>query len=268
MQADGGLAVVPGINRLIAIARRTGVAVIFTHEVHRPDACDYGIELEYDPRHCEEARVEPNSCPRWMWRPATSMSTNGATTPRTQQLPDAARRAGYLVLFTRAGHRPDLSDCPPEKLARTSAAGAAIGSAGPMGRLLVRGEYGHDIIDEIPPATGEPVIDKPGYGAFYQTELELILRNAGISRLVLTGITTDVCVHSTLREAIDRGFRCIPVGDACAASNPDLHAAALAMIRGEGNIFGDVLDTAPMLALWSTPMTVENAPRADSTPRK
>lgn len=188
--------------------------------------------------------------------------------PQIRRLLDAARRGGHLVLYTREGHRSDLSDCSPVKLARSIAAGAAIGSAGPLGRLLVRGEYGHDIIDEIAPATGEPVIDKPGYGAFYQTELELILRNAGIARLVLTGITTDVCVHSTLREAIDRGFRCITVGDACAASDSDLHAAALAMIRGEGNIFGDVLDTEQMLALWSAPMAVETAPRADSVPRK
>jgi nicotinamidase-related amidase len=171
--------------------------------------------------------------------------------PLIRRLLAAARAAGHLVVHTREGHRPDLADCSPAKMARSIAAGGPIGSVGPMGRLLIRGEDGHDIIDELAPQAGEPVIDKPGYGAFYQTDLELILRSAGITQLVITGITTDVCVHSTLREAIDRGFECVTVADACAASDPDLHAAALAMIHGEGNIFGEVLDTGQVLDRWS-----------------
>ncbi len=170
----------------------------------------------------------------------------------------AARRAGLLVLHTREGHRPDLSDCPPEKLRRSAAAGAAIGSAGPLGRLLVRGEVGHDFIDGLHPLPGEPVIDKPGYGAFHQTDLQQILANRGITTLLLCGVTTEVCVHSTLREAVDRGYRCITVGDACAASDPALHDAALAMIGVEGGIFGHVAVTAEVLAALSGTDATEN----------
>lgn len=176
--------------------------------------------------------------------------------PRIRRLLEMARADGCLVIHTREGHRTDLSDCSPAKMARSVTAGAPIGSQGPMGRLLVRGEYGHDIIDELAPRAGEPVIDKPGYGAFHQTDLELILRSAGIERLAITGITTDVCVHSTLREAIDRGFECYTVSDACAAAEPAIHDAALAMIAGEGNIFGQVMDTQQLLEHWSeTPVT-------------
>jgi nicotinamidase-related amidase len=173
-----------------------------------------------------------------------------APIPQIRRLLESARALGVTVIHTREGHRPDLSDCTPAKMERSIALGAAVGEPGPMGRLLVRGEYGHDIIDELAPNHDEPVIDKAGYGAFYQTDLELILRNAGIGRLVLSGITTEVCVHSTLREAIDRGFRCITVTDACAASDPAIHEAALAMTRGEGNILGEVRDTEQVLALW------------------
>lgn len=158
-----------------------------------------------------------------------------------------ARRAGLQVLHTREGHRPDLSDCPPEKLRRSIAAGAPIGSPGPLGRLLVRGEAGHDIVDELRPLPGEPVVDKPGYGAFHQTDLAAILANAGVDTLLLCGVTLEVCVHSTLREAVDRGFRCVTVGDACAASDARLHDAALAMIGVEGGILGSVIDTAAAL---------------------
>lgn len=158
-----------------------------------------------------------------------------------RRLLDAARRAGMLVVHTREGHRPDLSDCPPAKLARSHAAGAGIGSPGPLGRLLARGEPGHDIVAELYPQAGEPVVDKPGYGAFHRTDLAAILANRGIERLYLTGVTTEVCVHSTLREAVDRGYRCILVGDACASAHPALHQAALAMVAVEGGIFGQVL---------------------------
>ena len=160
----------------------------------------------------------------------------------------AARRAGLLIVHTREGHRSDLSDCPPEKLRRSASAGAAIGSSGPLGRLLVRGEVGHDFIDGLRPEPGEPVVDKPGYGAFHQTDLAQILAGRGVTTLVLCGVTTEVCVHSTLREAVDRGFRCFTVGDACAASNPALHEAALAMIGVEGGIFGSVVNADDVVA--------------------
>jgi nicotinamidase-related amidase len=170
--------------------------------------------------------------------------------PQIQRLLAAGRDAGVMIIHTREGHRPDLSDCSSAKMARSMAAGAPIGAPGPMGRLLVRGSYGHGIIDELEPLPGEPVVDKPGYGAFFQTDLELILHNAAVQRLVLTGITTEVCVHSTLREAVDRGFSCITVADCCAASDQAIHTAALAMISGEGNIFGEVWEANQVLAAW------------------
>ncbi|MFC3682250.1 cysteine hydrolase family protein [Hydrogenophaga luteola] len=156
----------------------------------------------------------------------------------------AARAAGLHVFHTREGHLPDLSDCPPAKLARSVAAGAPIGSAGPLGRLLVRGEQGHDFVPELRPLSCEHVIDKPGYGAFHKTTLGALLSAFGIRRLLLCGVTTEVCVHSTLREAIDRGFFCTTVGDATAASQAELQAPALAMIGVEGGIFGGVCSTA------------------------
>ena len=180
-----------------------------------------------------------------------------APVANVRRLLEAARRAAILVVHTREGHRADLSDCPPVKLQRSIAAGAPIGGPGPLGRLLVRGETGHDFIDELQPGPGEPVVDKPGYGAFHQTDLAQILANRGITQLVLCGVTTEVCVHSTLREAIDRGYACLTVGDACAASDPALHDAALAMIGVEGGIFGRVIDTAQAVAI----LAKENAQR-------
>lgn len=164
-----------------------------------------------------------------------------------QRLLMAARAAGMLVVHTREGHQTDLSDCPPEKMRRSLRAGAPIGSTGPMGRLLVRGEYGHDFIDELQPQAGEVVIDKPGYGAFYLTDLEGVLIGRHIRQLILCGVTTEVCVHSTLREAVDRGYRCTTVGDATAASDPALQAPALAMIGVEGGIFGQLASTDHVL---------------------
>ncbi len=164
-----------------------------------------------------------------------------------RRLLDAARAADMMVLHTREGHLPDLSDCPPAKLARSRAAGAEIGSPGPLGRLLVRGEYGHDIIDELQPLPGELVIDKPCYGAFHATPLQAQLAARAINTLVLCGVTTEVCVHSTLREAVDRGYRCLLVADGCAASDPALQAPALAMVGVEGGIFGQVVPTEALL---------------------
>lgn len=170
--------------------------------------------------------------------------------PFVRMLLDQARNSGMLVVHTREGHRPDMSDCPPAKLARSREAGAEIGSKGPLGRLLVRGEYGHDIIDELQALTGEPVVDKPGYGAFHQTDLAQILETRGIRRLYLCGVTTEVCVHSTLREAVDRGFECVLVADACGSAHPVLHEAALQMVAVEGGIFGRVAATQSVINTW------------------
>jgi biuret amidohydrolase len=167
-----------------------------------------------------------------------------------QRLLAAARSLDVRVMHTREGHRPDLTDLTPFKRQRTAGSGAAIGSSGPLGRLLVRGEYGHGILDEVAPHPGEDVIDKPGFGAFYATDLELLLRAGGISHLILAGVTTDICVHTTLREAVDRGFYCTTVSDACAAADPEVHAAMLRCIAGEGNILGQVRDASAVIAQW------------------
>ncbi len=158
----------------------------------------------------------------------------------------AARRLGFLVIHTREGHRPDLSDAPPHKVERGDPA-TRIGARGPMGRILVRGEPGHDIIPELYPLKSEPVIDKPGKGAFYQTDLELMLRNRGIDTLFVAGVTTEVCVNTTVREANDRGFRCIVLADCCASYFPEFHDAGLAMIKAQGGIFGSVAASAPLV---------------------
>ncbi|MGH9201803.1 MAG: cysteine hydrolase family protein, partial [Vicinamibacterales bacterium] len=138
----------------------------------------------------------------------------------------AARRAGLLVIFTREGHRPGLEDCPHTKLARTERMGNRIGKHGPLGRLLIRGSTGHGIVEELAPLPTETIIDKPGKGAFYSTELELILRTRGIASLLFTGVTTNVCVETTMREAADRGFDNLVLTDATGAINADVHNQA------------------------------------------
>ena len=162
----------------------------------------------------------------------------------------AARRADLLVIHTREGHRPDLTDAPPIKIERGDPA-LRIGAPGPMGRILIRGEPGHDIIPELYPAAGEPVIDKPGKGAFYQTDLELMLKNRGIETLLVCGVTTEVCVNTTVREANDRGFRCIVLSDCCASYFPEFHDVGLKMIKAQGGIFGSVSTSMPVIAALS-----------------
>ncbi|MDR3522691.1 MAG: cysteine hydrolase [Acetobacteraceae bacterium] len=163
-----------------------------------------------------------------------------------QRLLAAWRAAGLTVIHTREGHRPDLADLPPAKHRRGDAP-LKIGDAGPMGRILVRGEAGHDIIAELYPIAGEPVIDKPGKGAFFATDLHAILQNLGIAQLVVTGVTTEVCVNTTIREANDRGYDCLAVADCCASYFPEFHEAGLRMISAQGGIFGWVGNSAAII---------------------
>lgn len=150
---------------------------------------------------------------------------------------EAARNAKLLVVHTREGHSPAMADCPPTKKARGNLK-VGIGDPGPMGRILIRGEKGHDIIAELSPIAGEAVIDKPGKGAFYSTDLELVLRNRGIRTLIVCGVTTEVCVHTTVREANDRGFECLVVSDAVGSYFPEFNRMGLEMIKAQGGIFG------------------------------
>jgi nicotinamidase-related amidase len=160
---------------------------------------------------------------------------------------DRARAKGVFILHTREGHRPDLSDAPRAKVER-GAPNLRIGAVGPMGRILVRGEPGHDIIEQLYPKPGEPVIDKPGKGAFFATDLHAILANRNIESLIVCGVTTEVCVHTTVREANDRGYRCIVPSDCCGSYFPEFHEVALRMIKAQGGIFGWVSDSSRILA--------------------
>ncbi len=160
---------------------------------------------------------------------------------------DAARKAGMMVIHTREGHSPDLADCPPSKIVRGRGA-KRIGDPGPMGRILVRGEHGHDIVSELAPKPGEVVVDKPGKGAFCATDLDHILHNRGIKSLIVCGVTTEVCVNTTVREANDRGYECVVLADCVGSYFPEFQRVALEMIKAQGGIFGWVSDSTKAIA--------------------
>ena len=165
-----------------------------------------------------------------------------------RKLLTAWRARGFQVMHTREGHRPDLTDLPPSKKVR-GRSNTCIGDIGPMGRILVRGEAGHDIIPELYPLPSEPVIDKPGKGAFFATDLHAILQNRGIKQLIVTGVTTEVCVHTTVREANDRGYDCLVPSDCVGSYFPEFHEMALKMIKAQGGVFGWVSHSSNLLTL-------------------
>ncbi len=163
-----------------------------------------------------------------------------------RRLLGAWRKAGLFVMHTREGHRPDLADLPPSKWRRGNG-GKRIGDAGPLGRILTRGESGHDIIPELYPIDGEPVIDKPGKGAFWSTDLQAILQHRNMTQLLVTGVTTEVCVHTTVREANDRGYECLVAADCVGSYFAEFHAVGLRMITAQRGIFGWVCESTKII---------------------
>ena len=181
--------------------------------------------------------------------------------PVLQRVLAQARSAGMLVIHTREGHLPDLSDCPPAKVSRGKPS-MRIGDPGPNGRILIRGEKGHDIVDDLYPIDGEPVVDKPGKGAFYATEFGDVLRAHGITKLVVTGVTTEVCVHTTVREANDRGYECLVLSDCVGSYFPEFQQVGLQMIAAQGGIFGWVAPSPAFLTALASLAPSAAAPPA------
>lgn len=207
--------------------------------------------FEFDPETCalliidmQRDFLEPGGFGEML---GNDVSQLRRTIEPNKKLLAAWRSLGLKVIHTREGHRPDLADLPPAKKIRGRSA-TCIGDAGPMGRILVRGEAGHDIIPELYPLPGEPVIDKPGKGAFFATDLHAILQNLGVKQLIVTGVTTEVCVNTTVREANDRGYDCIVPEDCVGSYFPEFQAMGLKMIKAQGGIFGWVSDSTKIIA--------------------
>jgi len=212
------------------------------------DADPYSLEIDLDRTavvviDMQRDFLEPGGFGETLGNDVSLLAT--AIAP-CRTLLDSARERGMLVIHTREGHRPDLSDAPRAKVER-GAPHLRIGAAGPMGRILIRGEAGHDIVAALRPLPSEPVVDKPGKGAFHATDLAAILAKRDIDALVVCGVTTEVCVHTTVREANDRGYRCIVPGDCCASYFPEFHEVGLRMIAAQGGIFGWVSDSTRVL---------------------
>jgi nicotinamidase-related amidase len=208
-------------------------------------------EFNLDPVHCalliidmQRDFLEPGGFGEML---GNDVSQLRRTIEPNRRLLAAWRKAGLLAIHTREGHRPDLADLPPAKKIRGRSA-TCIGDSGPMGRILVRGEAGHDIIPELYPAPGEPVIDKPGKGAFFATDLQAILHHRGIKQLIVTGVTTEVCVNTTVREANDRGYDCLVLDDCVGSYFPEFQEMGLKMIKAQGGIFGWVSSSETVLA--------------------
>ena len=208
----------------------------YAYDLHPPEAALLMIDMQRD-------FLEPGGFGEML---GNDVSQLRRTIEPNKALLAAWRHAGGLVIHTREGHRPDLADLPPAKKVRGRSA-KSIGDPGPMGRILVRGEAGHDIIAELAPTATEPVIDKPGKGAFFATDLHAILQSRGISQLVVTGVTTEVCVNTTVREANDRGYDCLVVSDCCGSYFPEFHEVGLRMIAAQGGIFGWVTPSANVI---------------------
>jgi nicotinamidase-related amidase len=207
-------------------------------------------EFEFDPKHTalviidmQRDFVEPGGFGAAL---GNDVSTLQAVIPPCRRMLEAARALDMLVVHTREGHAPDLADCPPTKIVRGRGA-VRIGDPGPMGRLLVRGEPGHAIVPELAPIAGEVVIDKPGKGAFCATSLDLVLHNRGIQSLIVCGVTTEVCVNTTVREANDRGYECVVLSDCVGSYFPEFQRVALEMIKAQGALFGWVSDSTRAL---------------------